>query len=113
MKCRNAIGIKDFSDLLSPPPLGTNPINFELVKAGTAVKICVGGERFWCITKEVNGGIITARVNNQLVQVPWPLGMLIKFHRNCVYALDYFKQKTDEPYSQMGNIRRIPMNALP
>ena len=113
-KGRTVIGIKDFSDFLSPPPPGTNPINFELVKAGTAVKICVGepGERFWCYITKVEGEIITARVANELIKVPWPVGMPLKFHRNRVYTV-YDSVEPYEPFSQMENVRLIQVNAIP
>ena len=115
-KNREILEIKDLSYLLSSPPLGTNPVNFELMNVGTAVKICFprgndsAGERFWCVITEVKREIITGRVDNELIHVPWPLGMKLKFHRNCVYELDDLKQKTDEPYSQMENMRLIPVN---
>ena len=45
------------------------------------------GERFWCIVKEVQGETIEAEVDNHLVMVDWPLGKLLRFHRDCVYLL--------------------------
>ena len=103
--------IKDLSHFLSMPPLGTNPLDFELVKAGTAVKICVSepGERFWCYITKVEGEIITGRVANELVMVPWPMGMMLKFHRDRVYAVDESRD-TWEPYERLKNIRLIPEN---
>jgi len=107
-KSRIVFEVKDLSDILSPPPTGTT-INFDLVKVGNAAKICVAMERFWCKITEVKGEVITARVANQLVNVPWPMGMKLKFHRNCVYAVDD-EEDTWEPYERIQNMRLVPEN---
>ena len=106
--------IKDFSDMLSLPPMGSNPIDFELVKVGSTVKICVSepGERFWCKIAGIEGEIIIACVANELVDVPWALGMPLKFHRNRVYTV-YDSVEPYEPFSQMENVRLIQVNAIP
>jgi hypothetical protein len=113
-KNREILEIKDFSDILSMPPLGTNPVNFERLKLGSAVKISVSepGERFWCYIAGIEGEIITACVANELVDVPWPVGMPLKFHRNRVYTV-YESVEPNGPFSQMENIRLIPANEPP
>jgi hypothetical protein len=80
----------------------------EGLRSGDAVKICVPvpGERFWCIIHAVNGHSITAEVNNELVTVPWPVGMKLKFHRDCIFAVDS-GVKTDKPYSRLHNQRLV------
>jgi transcription antitermination factor NusG len=59
------------------------------LKEGDVVKICVNnpGERFWCIINSIKGETITAEVNNTLVGLPWPVGMKLRFHRDCIYQL--------------------------
>ena len=111
-KNHEKIEIQDLSYLLTSPPVGTSPINMEHVKMGNVVKIQVNSERFWCVITEVKGDIITGSVNNELVQVPWPVGMKLKFHRNCVYVADELV-KTNEPYSRIGNMRLVPANLPP
>jgi hypothetical protein len=108
-KNHDKIEIQDLSYLLTRPPVGTSPINMEHVKMGNAVKICVAGERFWCIITEVKGYVITGRVANQLVQVPWPLGMHLRFNCSCVYEADK-SVETFEPYEHVENMRIIPAN---
>ena len=104
--------IADFSDVLSPPPIGTTLINFDFFKVGNVVKICVGMERFWCIITQVKGEFITASVANDLFQVPLYIGMQLRFHWNCIYAVEDVLQ-TNEPYLQMENMRLIAANVTP
>ena len=77
--------------LLHPDTFTAQPSLAQLdgLKEGDVVKICVldPGERFWCIVNSIKGETITAEVNNMLVHLPWPLGMKIRFHRDCIYQL--------------------------
>ena len=77
--------------LLHPDTFTAQPSLEQLdgLKEGDVVKINVNnpGERFWCIINSVKGETITAEVNNMLVSLPWPLGMKIRFHRDCIYQL--------------------------
>jgi hypothetical protein len=104
--------VVDFSDLLSPPPIGKTLINFDFLKVGNVVKICVGMEQFWCIITQVKGEFITASVANDLFQVPLYIGMKLRFHWNCIYAVEDVLQ-TNEPYLQMENMRLIQANVTP
>ena len=83
-----------------------SPEQLDGLKAGDVVKICVPdpGERFWCIIKAVNGHTITAQVDNELAQVPWPVGMKLRFHRDCVYAVDS-GVKTATPFSRQHHFQ--------
>ena len=108
---RVILEIKDLSDMLSLPPMGTKPVNFDLVNVGSAVKICVAacGERFWCYIVGIEGEIIIARVANELIDVPWSVGMPLQFHRSRVYTV-YESVEPIGPFSQMENVRLIPEN---
>jgi len=66
-----------------------SPEQLDGLKAGDLIKICVPdpGERFWCIINAVTGHTITAEVNNDLLTFPWPVGMKLRFHRDCVYSV--------------------------
>ena len=108
-KNHEKIEIKDLSNLLTSPPVWTSPINMEHVKMGNAVKICVARERFWCIITAVKGYVITGCVANQLVQVPWPLGMHLRFNCSCVYEADK-SVEIWEPLENVENMRLIPAN---
>ena len=59
------------------------------MKEGDVVKIQTNkpAERFWCIINSIKGETITAEVNNVLVGLPWPVGMKLRFHRDCIYQL--------------------------
>ena len=73
------------------PDTFTAPSQEQLneLKVGDVVKICVPdpGERFWCTINAVDGQIVTAEVCNMLLQIPWPMGMKLRFHRDCVYEV--------------------------
>jgi len=99
--------------ILQPDTFNAQPSPAQLdgLKARDVVKISVRvpGERFWCIIHAIKGDTITAEVNNELISVPWPLGMKLRFHHDCVYAVDS-GVKTDEPYSWLQNQRLVHCN---
>ena len=68
------------------------------ITIGDAVKICFegnkpgqpGGERFWCMVDSVSGGPsgrVCARVDNELLFVPWPVGKKIEFRLEHIYNI--------------------------
>lgn len=72
-----------------------NPGTFEVpaaaalqnLRVGNWVKVCVNRERFWCVVTGINGGIVTGRIDNDLLQDGLKCGDIIEFPNDCIYDI--------------------------
>jgi hypothetical protein len=57
------------------------------IQPGSIVKVCSGGERFWAEVKSIKDGVITAVVDNDLIQKKLRFGDVIRFQTKNVYDI--------------------------
>ena len=74
---------------------------------GTPVKIGAyykgQGERFWVLVTGKKGDHITGKVDNDLLDIPWPLGKVVKF--KTANVLDVMSAKTAEKLRKRSRLR--------
>ena len=61
--------------------------DLQALRVGNWVKVCVNNERFWCVVTDISEGIITGRVDNNLLQDGLQCGDVIQFPTDCIYDI--------------------------
>lgn len=59
----------------------------QRLRVGNWVKVCVNRERFWCVVTDINEGIVTGRIDNDLLQDSLQCGDIIQFPTDCIYDI--------------------------